>query len=935
MSARVPILLVDDNPTKRLALKAALAPLGCSIVEAGSGREALRCVMANDFAVILLDVCMPVMDGFETAALIRQRQRSEMTPIIFITALGSDEIPDADLYAAGAVDFIFAPVPPDQLRAKVSVFGNIFTKAEALASRAREVQASADQLRFLTEAAPIGIFQTDANDRYVYTNPRWSEITGVPTEQAAGSKWGSTMFSRTLDGTSVGLADTDVDEGEIIHRIEIEVPGSTPRVVVVTSKVIPDAAGGASGRVGTLADVTAEVAVETALSEARDKATEASRLKSDFLANMSHEIRTPMNGVIGMTDLLLETDLDARQHDYAQTVRNSGEALLTIINDILDFSKVEVGKLEIEDIEFNLRGIVDDVVALLSGPVQSKGLELVSIVENAVPVVVSGDPGRVRQVLTNLIANAIKFTATGEIVIRVAVDETDDADSVVRFSVADTGVGIAADQLESVFQPFVQADSSTSRKYGGTGLGLAISSQLVALMGGDCGVSSRIGEGSNFWFTIRVHADAAQDTYGQLSRDADLDGVTALIVDDNATQRKVMSEYLTDWGMAVTTAPSGEAALRAMRSAATRGEPFAVALLDRAMPDMDGLELTNAIVMEPALTARLVLISALGQEDDLGSVADCGIFASVSKPLRREDLHTCLRVALGLERVDSPTHVVAPWSAESGAPEAGRLLLAEDNLINQKVAVAMLSAAGYRVDTAIDGAAAVRTAAKQHYDAILMDVQLPELNGYEATAAIRAAEGSDRHTPIIAMTAGARREDRERCIAEGMDSYLAKPVSKDALLALVARSVRCERIRNTQPPLVGHTAAPEMTIDPAVLDELRVIGTATQRDFVGELVADFVHETELRLVELRTAVEVGDAIAVRRLAHAIKGSGGQLGGRRLALSCGRLERKAASGRLTEAKLDLREVEFDYRELRLALTRLLTPVERHARSDQHA
>jgi two-component system sensor histidine kinase/response regulator len=943
MNARVPILLVDDNPTKRLALKAALEPLGYSIAEAGSGREALRCVMANDFAVILLDVCMPIMDGFETAALIRQRQRSEMTPIIFITALGSDEIAETDLYTAGAVDFIFAPVPPDELRAKVSVFGNLFTKAEDLANRAREVQASADQLRFLTDAAPIGIFQTDRNDRYVYTNARWSEITGVPAEEAAGSKWGNTMFPKTPDGNRVGLADTDADESEIIHRIEIEVAGSTPRVVVLTSKAISDGAGGVTGRVGTIADITAEAAVETALSEARDKATEASRLKSDFLANMSHEIRTPMNGVIGMADLLIETNLDARQRDYAQTVRNSGEALLTIINDILDFSKVEVGKLEIEDIEFNLRGIVDDVVDLLSGPVQTKGLELVSIVENSVPVIVSGDPGRVRQVLTNLIANASKFTETGEIVIRVAVDEAavdeaavdeaavdeaavDEAaidegavdDRVVRFSVSDTGVGIAAEKLAMVFQPFVQGDSSTSRRYGGTGLGLAISSQLVALMGGDCGVTSRIGEGSNFWFTIRVHADPAQDTYEQLSRDAGLDGVTALIVDDNATQRNVMSEYLTDWGMDVTTAASGDAALKAMRSAATRGEPFAVALLDRAMPDMDGLELTNAIVMEPALTSRLVLISALGEEEDLGSAADCGIFASVSKPLRREDLHTCLRVALGLQRADAgPAHVTAAWGAKPG--NAGRLLLAEDNLINQKVAVAMLSTAGYRVDTVPDGAAAVRAAATQQYDAILMDCQMPELNGYEATAAIRANEGADRHTPIIAMTAGARREDRVRCLAAGMDSYVAKPVSKDALLALVARSVTRAPIASALPPLARHTAAAEMTIDPAVLDELRLLGRATEHDFVGELIDQFVHETDLRLVELRHALAVSDVVAVRRIAHAIKGSGGQVGGRRLALSCGRLERKAESGRVAEAQLDLREVEFDYRELRLALT----------------
>ena len=526
--SRVPILLVDDNPAKRLALKAVLLPLGYSIVEADSGLAALRCVMAQDFAVILLDVRMPDMDGFETAALIRQRQRSEMTPIIFITAHRKDELGHEDLYAQGAVDFIFAPVPPNELRAKVSVFANLFIRAEELAAQAREVQASADQLRLLTDAAPIGIFQTDAENRYVYTNPRWSEITGIAAGEAAGKTWATIIGSEPRSSLIADLSDPGVPSGELSHRIEILVPGSLSRIALVTSKSIPDNDGGSAGWVGTLADITAEAGAEAAMADARDKATEASRLKSDFLANMSHEIRTPMNGVIGMTDLLLETDLDARQRDYAQTVRNSGEALLTIINDILDFSKVEAGKLEIEDIEFDLRTIVDDVVDLLRGSAQAKRLDLVAAIDDSVPATGNGDPGRVRQVLTNLIGNAIKFTQTGEIVVRVTENECVGDDTVVRFEVSDTGDGIAPDKLDLVFQPFVQADTSTSRKYGGTGLGLAISGQLVALMGGDCGVSSRLGEGSDFWFTIRSQGGPASTTAELLPSGA----VAAPIVDD-------------------------------------------------------------------------------------------------------------------------------------------------------------------------------------------------------------------------------------------------------------------------------------------------------------------------------------------------------------------------------------------------------------------
>jgi PAS domain S-box-containing protein len=814
-----PILMVDDNPAKRLALKAVLLPLGYSIVEADSGLAALRCVMAQDFAVILLDVLMPIMDGFETAALIRQRRQSEATPIIFITAHGRDEIANPDLYAEGAVDFIFAPVPPHELRAKVKAFAHLFIKAEELATQAREVQASADRLRLLTEAAPIGIFQTDEEGRYVYTNPRWTEMTGIAPKDATGRTWDTIIHSEEHAGLIAELPDGVVEQTQLRHRYEILDPDSDPRIVVVTSKSIPGNDGESAGWVGTVADVTAEAGAEAAMSDARDKATEASRLKSDFLANMSHEIRTPMNGVIGMTELLLETDLDTRQRDYAQTVRNSGEALLTIINNILDFSKVEAGMLEIEDIEFGLRTIVGDVVDLLGGPAKAKGLELVATVESSVPAVVSGDPGRLRQVLTNLIGNAIKFTESGEILVRAIALEpgADDVPmasglqgwcvrfeceprctaTLVRFEVSDTGDGIAPNKLATIFQPFVQADTSTSRRYGGTGLGLAISGQLVALMGGDCGVSSRLGEGSTFWFTICVHG---------------------------------------------------------------AGHP------------VDDLQRTPS---ERRASVRVV------------------------------------------------TPIAVATSGTSSANErVGRLLLVEDDLINQKVAVAMLSSAGYEVDTVLDGAAAVRSAATQSYDTILMDCQMPELNGYQATAAIRAQEGSGRHTPIIAMTAGARREDRERCLAAGMDSYLAKPVSKDALLALVARSLN-RGPAPTVPMPVGRISADELTIDPAVFDELRVLGQGAQKEFLAELVEQFGVETEPLLVQLRESLESGDAAAVGRIAHSIKGSSAQLGGRRLASSCDRLERRASAGKLSGGGTDLHEVEADYHDLRHTLTQQLS------------
>ena len=759
MSAAV--LIVDDNEAKRLAFKAILLPLGFDLVEADSGLAALRCLMTQDFAVILLDVRMPEMDGFEAAAMIRLRPRSEMTPIIFITSYSRDDIGEGNRYAEGAVDFMFAPVAPDELRAKVAVFASLFTKAEELATRAAEVQASADQLRLLTDAAPIGIFQTDSANRFVYTNPRWSEITGVSPEAARNQCW-----------------DT------VTGRFEIHEPGIKTRIAMVTSQIVPNTDGAAAGWVGTLQDVTTAAGAELAMADARDEATAASQLKSDFLANMSHEIRTPMNGVLGMTDLLLETDLDARQLDYAQTVRNSGEALLTVINDILDFSKLEAGKVELEHIDFDPRLLVDDILSLLARAAQEKGLAVIAAVAASVPRTLTGDPGRVRQVLTNLVGNAIKFTRVGEVVVRATYAHGLGADPSIRFEISDTGDGIAREKLDAIFQPFVQSDTSISRTYGGTGLGLAISRQLVELMGGEVGVSSTLGTGSTFWFSVRVDAAGNVDAAPFAP---ELAGVSVLVVDSNATQRAVMTEFLTGWGVAVRSASSGPEALSLLRTAAIHGRPYAVALVDRSLPGMDGVELRNAIVQDPGLSTEVVLVTDQGQED-LGRTAGAGVGWALSKPVKQDHLRSCLRQAIGLplgERRGAGSTIPVGKREFIGR----RVLLVEDNQINQKVALAMLALSGYEVDSVFNGTEAVAAARATRYDAILMDIQMPGLNGYEATAGIRADEGSSQHVPIIALTAGARGEDRERCLAAGMDAYLAKPIGKDALIAVLDQSI--------------------------------------------------------------------------------------------------------------------------------------------------
>jgi two-component system sensor histidine kinase/response regulator len=872
----VPILMVDDNRAKRLALKAVLLPLGHTIVEADSGRGALRCVMEQDFAVILMDVLMPVMDGFETAALIRQRAQSQMTPIIFITAHGKDEIQRPDLYAAGAVDFIFAPVPPNELRAKVSVFANLFSQAEQLAASAREVQSSADRLRLLTDAAPVGIFQTDPQNRYVYTNPRWTEITGISAEEAEGKPWDSIITSDQRAGLAARLSEDEPDRAELSHRFTLQPDGSDPLIVLATSKSIPDNEGGTAGWVGTLADVTAEAGAEAAMSDARDKATEASRLKSHFLANMSHEIRTPMNGVIGMTDLLLETQLDPRQRDYALTVRSSGQALLGIIEDILDFSKVEAGQLEIEEIDFDLRVTIDAVMDLLAGSARAKGLELVVAIASDIPAVVGGDPGRLRQVLINLIGNAIKFTQAGEVVLRVTSLQTSGNDTVVRFLVSDTGDGMAPDKLALIFQPFVQGDASTSRKYGGSGLGLAITSQLVELMGGRCGVSSRFGEGSDFWFTISVRSVPSQAPHDLLS-DAGLAGVSVLIADGSATQRDVLSAYLTEWGMTVESADSGRGALAALRAAATRPRPFDVALLDTSLAGGNGADLIDEIVADPAIAAQLVLMVALAEEGDFAA-PELDACPRLSKPVHLEDLRRCLRVAAGLEEAEAPVARAPRLPSESTEEAPGRVLLAEDNVVNQKVAVAMLAGAGYRVDTVLNGAEAVNAIRLRRYDAILMDCQMPVMNGYEATIAIRAQEGQGQRVPIIAITAAARAKDRDRCISAGMDGYLAKPVCKEDLLAVVARYV------TNDPWPVG-------VLDENVVSELE----ALDGDVMLGLVSLYFDQASDQMSELSAAIASGETPAIAQIAHKLKGSSATLGAKNVAGIASELELAAGTG----------------------------------------
>ena len=869
----------------------------------------------------------------------RQARTSDGTRFLRITATA---ITDSDGKVVAAIEMI-----------------EDITESKKAENALRE---SESRLRSITDSAQDAILMMNPEGGISYWNPAAERILGYTSVEAIGHDLHSLIVPpRYHEAHKAAFpAFQQTGEGSAIGKtLDLNALRKDGKEIPVQLSLSAIHINGGWHAVGILRDITAQKLaeknlletnrqLEEATAQANQMAVEAEMdniAKSEFLANMSHEIRTPMNGVIGMTGLLLDTELNEEQRRYAEIVHASGESLLSLINDILDFSKIEAGKLELETLDFDLQGLLDDFAATMALRTHNKGLELICAADPGVPTLLTGDPGRLRQILTKLTGNAIKFTHQGEVVVQVELVHSSPSSKTIvniepspcdpvflRFSVHDTGIGIPKNKIGILYDKFIQLDASTTRKYGGTGLGLAISKQLVELMGGEMGVESKEGKGSEFWFTARFGRQSA-GAAAVIVPAADLAGVRALIVDDNTTNREILTTRLNFWGMRPSEAQDGPAALEALGKALEENDPFRIAVIDMQMPGMDGEALGRAIKKDSRLAGtRLVMLTSLGMRGDARHFLEIGFAAYATKPIRHEELKGMLSQALA-ERIgkDTPTRFIATRhtvreTLNLFAGRKARILLAEDNITNQQVALGILKKLGLTADAVANGLEVITALKTIPYDLVLMDVQMPEMDGLEATQQIRNPQSAVRNhqIPIIAMTAHAMQGNRERYLEAGMNDYVSKPVAPKALAEAIARWLPREEKFTAQDSEVPESKAFHSSLSishssipiwdrPGMLERLM-----DDEELVGTIMEAFIEDIPRQIEALLGYLEAGDVPGAERSAHTIKGVSANVGCEALCVIASEMEKDAKSGDLNAVQARFAELEKAFFQLKQAM-----------------